>query len=73
MISLIGCAMEQAKFNSTDSSLCTIGHTELSENMLNVDFDRTYTLILLAYLAKREKTLFLPFVVSLPTLHSLLP
>ena len=42
MISLLGCAMEQAKFNSTDSSLCTVGRTELGEDMLDMDFDRAH-------------------------------
>ena len=43
MISLLGCGMEQAKFNSPDSRLRTVGHTELGEDMLNVNFDGAYT------------------------------
>jgi hypothetical protein len=65
--------MEQAKFNSTDSSLRTVGRTELGEDMLDMDFNRAYRLILLAYLVKTEKTLCLLFVSCLPTLLYHLP
>ena len=34
---------EQAQFDSSDSSLCPVGDTELSEDVLDMDFDRTHT------------------------------